>query len=158
MAAVKGLDQLLKNLKRTPETLARRFVRQGVAKAARAVAREARAQARQESGLLKQSIGIKVKTYRNTGITVAVIGPRVGFKRIVFRPSSLWGKGRDVLSDPTKYAHLVEKGTGPSPARGGMTSRAFPFLGPSLRTLEAQVALAVAQSCERGLRSLGGAA
>lgn len=52
-----------------------------------------------ETGLLKKSLGLRVKTYRNSKVTVAAIGPRHGHK----------SGGRN----PVKYAHLVEGGTKP---------------------------------------------
>tara|TARA_R100001086_G_scaffold238110_2_gene162634 strand:+ start:3918 stop:4481 length:564 start_codon:yes stop_codon:yes gene_type:complete len=54
----------------------------------------------EESGLLSDSLGVKMIQYKS-GATVAVIGPRTGFKRMYH------GKMRN----PLNYAHLVEYGT-----------------------------------------------
>jgi hypothetical protein len=64
------------------------------------VLQTARAKVRVRYGILKRSLGRVIKTYRQSGATVGVVGPRKGFRVII--------KGKPV--DPVKYAHLVEFG------------------------------------------------
>ncbi len=77
---------------------------------------------RDRTGLLRKSMGRKVKTYRNSGITIGVIGPRRGFARTVNQLGA-WSAAlgrrsiRQVKINPANYAHLVEHGHGgPAPA------------------------------------------
>lgn len=95
-------------------------------------------------GLLKKSIGYKVKIYRTTGNAVAIVGPRSGFRKAIGitkrsgRPGKLnldspkRRKRRDprpvgttIYADPVNYAHLVEYGTRHSAAQ--------PFLRPTAK-------------------------
>lgn len=103
----------------------RRISRPGVAKASRLVARIAKQNAPRQSGLLRASIGSKVRTYRS-GVVAGVVGPRKGFRREVAKSKGRWtatasgvAKARAGLvarvevRDPVKYAHLVHGGTKP---------------------------------------------
>jgi hypothetical protein len=107
-----------------------------------------------ESGLLKKSIGQVVRTYRNGGLTIAFIGPRRGFRQVVMRKKPFGAEltltpgeadtARDypVMSDPVKYAHLVEYGTEPhnitSSGKAGLGkghpgTKPQPFMRPAER-------------------------
>lgn len=61
---------------------------------------------RYKSGLLKKSLGKKVKQYRSGSIVVGMVGARHGFRRV-----TTTADGGEVAQDPTKYDHLVEFGT-----------------------------------------------
>ena len=52
-----------------------------------------------DTGLLKKSIGKKVKTYRQDGVVWVAVGPRSGFEEHI---------DGVVVKNPVKYAHLVE--------------------------------------------------
>lgn len=114
MLGAKDLQRMLVGWK--PAAM-RRIVRPGVDKSSRVVSRAAKARVSVETGLLKRSIGVRVRTYPS-GNVVGVVGPRKGFKRPIIRTRAT-GKGqakgtagiRLVYRDPTKYAHLVEGGT-----------------------------------------------
>lgn len=114
----------------------RRITRMAMSAAVRVVAKEAKRLAPRDSGLLKESIGSKSKTYES-GVTVGIVGPRRGFRRVVDRKA--WQSGERALAsgkrqvvyktlkriaDPVKYAHLVEHGTKPHTLGGGSSTKA----------------------------------
>ena len=104
-----------KKLRRTLQQLAggaqRRIVRPAVSKALTPINRAAKRRCPVETGLLKRSIGKKVKAYRYSGVIWGAVGPRVGYKKQM--PDGSW-------RNPTKYAHLAED--------------AKPYLRPALDT------------------------
>lgn len=128
-----GLNTALASLDLVSTKLRKRILRRAFTKAARIVAKKAKSKLPNKStatyttnqtqriyqryGLLKKSIGSKVRTNRKTGDVYVVIGPRKGFKE----------NGRN----PEKYAHLVEYGTRHSKAR--------PFLRPALKESKQQI-------------------
>lgn len=79
--------------------------------------------ARARAGLLRRSLGTKIKVYPS-GRVVAIIGVRRGMKKAIGRRVRGKNKGAIVYYDPAKTAHLVELGTS--------RSRARPFLRPAL--------------------------
>lgn len=79
---------------------------------------------RARRGLLRKSMGIRIAVYKQSGVVLAVIGPRRGFKRAIGIRTRGKHKGLPVFADPAKYAHLVEYGT--------RRSRARPFMRPAL--------------------------
>lgn len=122
---VEGAKELERMLAGWKPSARRRIVRPGVRKAASIVSKAAKARAPVGSGLLKKSIGVKMRTYRD-GTVVGVVGPRHGFKRAV----SGSGRSRTIVTkknvsefhnslvrvraqNPVKYAHLVHGGTQP---------------------------------------------
>lgn len=117
-AKIEGLSGLLKALAGVDAKLRRKATRKAVGEAGKIILRAAKGKVRKKSGLLKKSLGRKVKVYRGTGTAVAIVGPRTGFRETVQRGN------RQMLSDPVKYAHLVELGT--------VRSQAFPFLSSAL--------------------------
>lgn len=103
-ALIAAINQLAKDSTR------RKIMRPAIREAASKISKAAKSKVPVETGLLKKSIGVKVVTYKS-GTIYAAIGPRSGFKRKVQRTMPSTGKKREVLSNPTKYAHLVEFGT-----------------------------------------------
>lgn len=102
-----SLESLVGNLASVKPAVVRQAVRSALITATSPLIADAkRAVHESESGALKRSIGRKVKTYPSTGSVVCAIGPRSGFKT-TFQTK----RGRKVLRNPTKYAHLVEGGT-----------------------------------------------
>ena len=124
----KELKRAFKQLARLDERKKNTIVRQALGKAAKPILKNARARVPVESGLLKKSLGVKTKTYRRSGVSIAVIGPRKGFKTKVggvkTRVGSAKGDETRQVRNPAKYAHLVELGTEHSAAK--------PFLEPAL--------------------------
>lgn len=112
-----------------------RILRKAVRAGSRVVINRARALVPKDSGTLAKSLDVKVKTYANkvdvggklrnvsTGRTVGIIGPKVGYEAVVSRSGQLnkdktyklatGASGKVIVRQPTKYAHLVEKGTRP---------------------------------------------
>lgn len=97
---LRGLDATLKNLRMFPIAIQRKVIRKAITKGSQPVAKAAKANVPTDSKQYKKSIGYKVWTGRKTGVVLAFIGPRLGFKTM-FK-----GKPRD----PRYYAHLVEFG------------------------------------------------
>ena len=100
-----GLDDVFRSFRGIKRNVRTRILRRAVSKAARLILKDAKARVATRTGLLKKSLGIKVKTYRQSGVVVAIIGPRTGFKRHVTLPD-----GTIEVENPTVIAHLVEKG------------------------------------------------
>lgn len=101
------LQNILKNL---PDNIYRKVIARASRKAVGPVLRSARNKAPRETGLLRKSLGIKVKQYKRAGVTVALVGPRKGFKELV-KVYMHGGKANNVYRNPVSYAHLVEFGT-----------------------------------------------
>lgn len=127
---VKGLDQLLNKL----QHLAKKTTRTGIArKALHKAMAPVQKKAKQklvdnksiETGLLKLSIGRRIRVYSQSGTVVAIVGPRTGFKRMGRGRKSRKGTVKSLYAKmmehgkngrprmPSKYAHLVEFGTRP---------------------------------------------
>lgn len=135
-----GLDQSLKLLQGLKQGVRNRILRAALSKATTPMLKTAKRLAPVETGLLRKSIGRKVKTYASTGSVVVVIGPRTGFRREVTV------RGRKMIRNPVKYAHLVELGHGgPSPAP------AHPFLRPAWDNHKAQAQRIVAAEIVAGI-------
>lgn len=77
-----------------------------------------------QPGTLRKAVAQKVKTYRYSNTTVAVIGPRTNYKQ---------GLPNGKIKRPSKYAHFVESGHG---GRGRYSGD--PFLKPTLQATHAQ--------------------
>jgi len=126
-----GEKELLHALKALPVKLQNKALRTGVTKAARLVVKAAKQTVVKDSGLLKRSLGHRVWMSRDGMVIGATIGPRKGMGGLVEKKQSkkrgkymkAVGK-KDITSgkaamraesmeyrDPTKYAHLVERGT-----------------------------------------------
>lgn len=118
-ARVDGLQDILRKLDELPKKLRNKFLRRAVSDAAKLILWSARARTPRRFGILKKSLGRKVKVYRRSGTMVAIVGARVGFKQQVgtrvkaSRASARYPKapGDPIYADPTKYLHLVELGT-----------------------------------------------
>lgn len=167
-AQVIGAEAVMKSLANLKGAVQRRLVRGALTAAARVVAKEMKALAPRDSGLLKKSIGQVVRTYRNKGVTLAVIGPRRGFKRFVNRTRAD-GSKRQVMSDPVKYARLVEFGTEPHALGKGSDlltkkkskgkqhglmhpgTRAQPFIRPALERKKAEAMNVFTQKLREGM-------
>jgi HK97 gp10 family phage protein len=104
MTTIVGEKALIKRLESFAKDSSRnRVARPAVREASGEIRKKMKALAPVDFGLLKKSI----KNVMRTGKVgpYAVIGPAHGFKQVVRMD------GRNVASDPTKYAHLVEFGT-----------------------------------------------
>lgn len=99
---IKGDKELIAALNELPIAIQRKILRKAMGKAAKPIIRLARSKAPKKSGTLKKSIGHKVRTYKGSGTTLAVIGARSG----VF--GAYRGSSRPVV--PFYTSHLVERG------------------------------------------------
>lgn len=101
-AEIKGLKNLVARLNELDEKMRRTLLRKAVNAAAGVILKAAKSNLRKSrTGQLRRSLGRKVKLYRKSGVAVAMVGPRKGFKI-----RDAWGEN----VDPVHYAHLVEKG------------------------------------------------
>lgn len=113
---VAGMDRLLKRLDGLEKKVRNQILRKATFKASEPVYKDARRSApKGETGLLKKSIGRRVRVYRKSGVVVVVVGPRTGFRksragRVV---TALGKKYQAAGVNPTRYAHLVEFGRRP---------------------------------------------
>lgn len=117
-------------------------------------------------GTLKRSIINRVKQYAKSAVTVGLTGPKTTYKEIVAgTPAPFMGPkfAKPHANKPSKYAHLVEKGTkthfipapgygrksrkkagqfyseGPSPGWMHPGAKAFPFISWAAKTQSATV-------------------
>lgn len=104
---VEGTRQVERELGRLKSRAVRnKIVRDALRKAYKPAKDAAKRLAPRESGLLRKSLGQKIKTYKDAG--VAVVGPRRGFKRPVKIGKRKRGKTQKVqVRNPTHYAHLA---------------------------------------------------
>ena len=101
------------------------------------VSKTAKALVPRDSGLLRKSIGTKTKLYRRSQTVITMVGPRSGMKQTV-KQTGLDGRKVERMANPSKYAHLVERGhrivinrQGRKITLGSIAPR--PFLEPALR-------------------------
>ena len=99
-----GNAELDRRLRLLPDKLQSRVVKKGIRAAGKPILKTAKARVPVETGALKKSLGTKLKTYRHSGNSVLIIGPRTDDR---------YTKGE---RKPHKYAHLVERGTKHIPA------------------------------------------
>jgi len=110
---IHGLQEVMQRLNKIATAPRRQLLRRAIQVAAQITTKAAKANVRTAGdGLLKRSIGSSVKVYRKSGIAVAMVGPRTGFKRAKGQKirTALGEKYAVANADPTKYAHLVEGG------------------------------------------------
>ena len=81
-------------------------------------------------GYLKKSFRIKIKNYKSGNVWVAIIGPKSDYKPKKGKRKRGETKGQPIIHQPSRYAHLVEKGTRYAGAR--------PYLLPALRATQSQ--------------------
>lgn len=146
-----GLRDALNSLKAVKRSAGSRILRKALSAASKPMLDTARQLVPRRTGLLRKSLGRRIKTYRSTGIVVVMIGPRTGFKRQIkggraARRADV--RGKQAYADPTHYAHLVERGT--------VRSRATPYLRPAFdqhkTAAEATVARIVREELDKALR------
>jgi len=99
---IDGLDEINKKLKNLDDKVARKIIKKGINDGTKIVLKEMKSLVPIRTGLLRKSLGRKVKAYRKSKLILGLIGPRMGFVRVI--------NGKKV--DPTNYAHLVEFGHG----------------------------------------------
>lgn len=142
---VDGLRELVSSLHKLDTKVRKKTVRKMCAEAGKLILKRAKSLAAKETGLLRKSLGRKVKVYRS-GVAVAVVGPRSDskFRQLVTRTKNR-RKPRTEMANPIKYAHLVEQGT--------THSRALPFLRPAIAGQQAALREAMANVVKGALTS-----
>lgn len=113
MMKVTGDKELIANLRAMDRAARAKAIRPAVTAAAKPMQAAMTLHAPFRTGALKRSVDTKVKTYKNA--VVAIIGPRSDLIEVQTYAKS--GRVRRVR--PSKYAHLVERGT--------VRSKANPF-------------------------------
>jgi hypothetical protein len=105
---ITGMESINRRLALLQDKAAKKALRKGVQAGTKVLAKGAKRRVRKGkggkgklAGLLKKSIGSKVKTFRGNGVTVGIVGPRKGFLHVM-------SDGRRI--DPVKYAHIEERG------------------------------------------------
>lgn len=116
------------NLLALGRTVAGKVTRKAVNAGSKLIFDEVKQRAPKESGLYRKSIGRVIRTYRNSGTTLAVIGPRTkpSFRKEVkvkkdrvyrqmgaktFKVNKPTAEQQRQIRNPRFYQHLVEKGT-----------------------------------------------
>lgn len=119
-----GIEEMTKNLEKIGTRVALRGPDAAVRAGGSVIIREMRRRAPKDTGSLKKSLGQKVKKYKRSKTSTAIIGARS--KRYQT------DQGR---KNPAYYAHLVELGVAPHKTgkRGGMHPgfAAAPFMRPA---------------------------
>lgn len=83
---VQGQPQIAAALRSIDKKLRTRVLRKAVTAAAKFMVRRLKPRTPTDTGTLKKSHGQRVKTYRGSGVSVGVVGPRIGFERDGKRP------------------------------------------------------------------------
>lgn len=141
---VTGVDHLKSKLRGMRLNALKKGMSAGVTKASRLVNKAAKAKLATaktkaavrkknnlvgSTGLLRESMGFRVRRYRNENV-IGVIGPAHGFRKQVgvrVLPGRESKLGDPIFHDPAKIAHLVEFGhAGPHPAPP------HPFMRPAM--------------------------
>lgn len=136
-----GLADIKRRIEQLPKQLQRKAYRSALSSGARIIAKSAKRKiGKGESGLLKKSIGIKYLPATTRSQALGLVGAKRG-KGGVYK-----GERRN----PTRYAHLVEKGT--------VHSAAKPFLRPALIETQGEVFAKMASMIERVVMRSGGIA
>lgn len=133
-----GLEALIQSMSDLKQSIQSRALRPAVTKGARIISKEAKRLAPKESGLLRKSIGTKVKTYKS-GVVVAIIGPR---SKPSFR-KTVTVNGRQQVRNPVNYAHLVEYGT--------VRTRPHSFLRAAIQTKQGEVRRVMAEALRESI-------
>ena len=179
-ARIEGLEPLifrLNLLKQGPRNvILRRAVDRGNKILLKAARGNLKAYGFTTKSLLYKSLGSKIAVTRK-GIVVGIVGPRTGFKSVkgLRGIQEMTPLGRSFAAagvDPTRYAHLVEKGRrGLVPtnkkimvypgaggnliwARSVRPVAARPFLRPALDQNKGQVVAAMSEEIGRGFERL----
>ena len=105
---VSGVDLTLMRLQNAPKKLQRSSLRKAGNRGSVLVLRAMKAAAPVDSGLLKKSLGRKVKVFQrgNAATLFFIVGPRTGFKKQV---GTRKRSGKAVFKNPVRYAHLADK-------------------------------------------------
>lgn len=115
---IEGLPHVIEQLRQLPKKLAKKALRTVVGAAGTILLRNAKARCPRHLGILRKSLGKKIKVY-SSGVGVSIVGARKGFRQQIgvrvkdSGPGARYPKkaGDPIYADPAKYLHLVELGT-----------------------------------------------
>ncbi len=111
-----GQRELVDKLKSMDRKIKRSIATKTVRAGARVTAAAIKAAAPVDTGAGRRAIGTKVKTYKNGGATVAIVGERKGKRRSKKLPKAAYG---------APHFHLIEQGTIERFHTGEKAARAF---------------------------------
>ena len=134
---ITGIKELKRAMDKLPDELKKGAERRVLGAGAKPIVKAARSKVPKQSGLLRKSIGQKVK--KTKGEYSARIGPRTNMGGMVVRD------GVSRFSDPNKYSHLVEYGTSHSAPQ--------PFIRPAVESAKSEVVSAMAVGLDKHLTS-----
>ncbi len=122
---IEGVERFLRILAKWKRGVRNRVLRKAITKAGRPLRKAVKRAAPKETGALRGSISLVVRVTHKAkgGIVTGIIGPKKGYTR----PDPK-GKGKRGVRVPTRYAHLVERGS-------KMGQRPQPFLNPTIRAM-----------------------
>jgi hypothetical protein len=130
-AKLDGLQPILKRLEGLKRSMQKSIIRKAVDAAGKETEAAIKPLVPKDTGLLLRSMGRKVVVGRKSGVALAIVGPRTGYKVVraqartaksqtAFAVNKKTGKVRKVIlrlgsrspvqSNPTQYGHLVEGG------------------------------------------------
>ena len=131
---IDGIQELQRALGKLPKELVNKAEKAALRGGAFLISKAAKAKAPVASGHLKKSIGINVRTVK--GKTTARIGAKSDRKTVT-------RYGKQVISNPANYAHLIEYGTSSRAAR--------PFIRPAIESSKDEVLGAMTKSFNANL-------
>ena len=151
---ITGVEELVKKLQTIEKKHARKAARTAIGEATKIVLKTAKALVPKDTGLLRKSLGRKVKVYRRNGVVTGLVGPRTNVtdrlksrkgRGVVAKLNEIVGKAlnAEVAKKPARYAHLVELGT--------MHSAAQPFLRPALDSNRDRLVGVIAAKLKAGI-------
>ena len=148
-----GLDGTLRLLKWLPKKLGEKVLKKAVGVASRKLSKAVKNGLPVRTGILKKSIGAKIKQYKNTKIIVGVVGAKKGFRQQIGTYKQDSGKsaryphkkGDPVFANPVNYLHLVELGT--------FRSRAFKVLENATNAMKPTIRSEMIAAINKGLKA-----
>lgn len=101
VVSVSGVKECIDKLRAVKDSMRGQLVTGAMRAALQPTLAEARSNVPVDTGAYRDSLGVKVKSYRGGGIVIGLMGPRYGNKFVLMH-----GKGYG----PTRYAHVIEFG------------------------------------------------
>jgi HK97 gp10 family phage protein len=98
-------------------------------------------------GYLKKSIGIRIRTYRGT--VVAIVGPRSKLTWSIGTYKKGKHKGQAIIIAPSKYLHLIERGTKRSKAKPVLEPAKTSTEGRLMEELSNQIRIGIEQALKK---------
>ena len=138
---LKGGKELQRKLSRLSSTAARKVVRPAARKAATPINKEMKRQVGTDDKALRRSIGVRAKTYRQSGAVSMIVGPRV-------HQAGFAGSDGEIVSTQ----EIVRRGT--EREFGTLDNAPDPFVRPTASAVEGQVVSIMGKEIDRRLCKL----